>query len=745
MKRISILVPCCNVEKYVRQCLDSIAVQTHSNLEVICIDDGSKDATGAIIDEFVAKDPRFKVIHKPNSGYGDSMNKGLDMATGDYIGIVESDDWIEPDMFETLYDVAEKNDLDVARCCYWEGPTGWEHICENSWIPKNNVLNPIEELGVFFQAASIWCSIYKAELLKGERKILFLPTPGASYQDTAFAFKVYSKAKRFLMIDRPYHHYRVNLGSSVASSGKVNCILDEYNEIVRWTVEDAEFCAAAKKFNLLPQIFWGGIDWNYNRIFMSLREPFLNNVQKLLQLLKSIDLINSDVQYKGKNELEQILVNPQKYHQARVYDVYDEECKDSQLIEYGGDLISVVVTIYNTSKYILPCLKSILHQGYKNIEVLCVDDNSNDDTVTLLKGVMEKDNRVGLLVTPNNAGLSACRNLGLQHCKGKYVMFVDGDDLLLPNAIADMHAKIVDGSDAVVASAKVRYDSGAEWLKNVYTEDKEYYTIPKSGVFNVLSDAKVFESIHVSAWAKLWRRDVINDNQICFPEGLLFEDNSFWWKYVSVAPNICLMQEPVYCYRRRAGSIMALSALKPPMRSIQHLYILRDYYQWAKLRNVSCSILLHRLYSPCFYFAWWHSPSSDHQAIWSVARNILIRQNASVSDIDLLKKIVAAKNIQEFEALINKRDEISQEKSPGGWTVDATAEVLFPANDYRARKVKYLLPWGIMRVWLKKKYGIIIDEPLFYYYGYRKCAKRIVKFLMPYGIVRKYAKPYNGL
>ena len=88
MKKISILIPCCNVEKYIRECLESIRVQTHTNIEVICINDGSTDGTGDIIDEYVASDARFKVIHKPNSGYGDSMNKGLEAATGDYIGIV---------------------------------------------------------------------------------------------------------------------------------------------------------------------------------------------------------------------------------------------------------------------------------------------------------------------------------------------------------------------------------------------------------------------------------------------------------------------------------------------------------------------------------------------------------------------------------------------------------------------------------------------------------------------------------
>ena len=224
MEKISILVPCCNVEKYIRECLDSIKVQTYTDLEVICIDDGSKDDTGAIIDEYVASDERFRVIHKPNSGYGDSMNRGLEECTGDYIGIVESDDWIEPEMFETLLNAARKYNLDLVRCCWFEEPNGAEN--HQGWVVKNEVYCPIDKKDVFLQQPSIWVGLYRRDLLETGRKVRFLPTPGASYQDTSFAFKTYTKSKRFMMLDKAMHHYRVNPNSSVSSKGKVYCILD---------------------------------------------------------------------------------------------------------------------------------------------------------------------------------------------------------------------------------------------------------------------------------------------------------------------------------------------------------------------------------------------------------------------------------------------------------------------------------------------------------------------------------------
>lgn len=117
---ITILVPCYNVEKYVDECLSSIQKQTYDNLEVLCINDGSTDNTLNILRKYEASDNRFHIINKSNSGYGASMNIGLNKASGDYIGIVESDDFIEPQMFEKLIRPAIENDLDIARSCYFE-------------------------------------------------------------------------------------------------------------------------------------------------------------------------------------------------------------------------------------------------------------------------------------------------------------------------------------------------------------------------------------------------------------------------------------------------------------------------------------------------------------------------------------------------------------------------------------------------------------------------------------------------
>ena len=119
MPKLSILVPIYNVEKYLDECLSSLAKQTLKDIEIVCINDGSTDESLKIIQKYAKKYPNFAVINKRNSGYGDSMNRGLEKATGEYIGIVESDDFIELNAFKELYNLAKKTSADIVKANYF--------------------------------------------------------------------------------------------------------------------------------------------------------------------------------------------------------------------------------------------------------------------------------------------------------------------------------------------------------------------------------------------------------------------------------------------------------------------------------------------------------------------------------------------------------------------------------------------------------------------------------------------------
>ena len=271
--KISILIPCCNVERYVSQCIESVLRQTLRDIELICINDGSTDSTLSILRSYEKQDERIRLINKTNSGYGDSMNQALALARGEYIGIVESDDFIDEGMFEALYAAAVQEDAEVVRSCYYEYKNGTDIFVGNEWVPKNRTHNPNAETEAFFQAPAIWSAIYRRQWLVDEG-IQFLPTPGASYQDTSFAFKCYACCTRFYMLDKAFLHYRIdNQTSSVNNPGKVMCVCDEWNEIYRFVRSNKH--RFRHLYPLLPFIQYGTYKLNFDRLSGSLKFKFL--------------------------------------------------------------------------------------------------------------------------------------------------------------------------------------------------------------------------------------------------------------------------------------------------------------------------------------------------------------------------------------------------------------------------------------------------------------------------------------
>lgn len=280
MTAISILVPVYNVERYLNQCLNSILQQTFRDFEVICINDGSTDHSLEIIKSFIAKDKRFKLIDKINTGYGHSMNQGLSQCQGKYISIIESDDYIKPDMLERLYTVAKENNLDVARCNYYIF-SKFSKKLNNDYIRDilaNKVLKPLDHIKIFYQPPSIWVNLYKREFID-KYKIRFLETAGASFQDTSFVFKVYALCKRFMFINEALLYYRIdNNGSSINNKSKAFCVCDEYQEILKFTKVHPQIYDKIKYH--IPVLRYNCYRWNFLRIDPSLRKSFLKSWQK---------------------------------------------------------------------------------------------------------------------------------------------------------------------------------------------------------------------------------------------------------------------------------------------------------------------------------------------------------------------------------------------------------------------------------------------------------------------------------
>lgn len=290
---VSILVPIYNVEKYLRQCLESLVNQTLKPIEIICINDGSTDRSLEIVNEFAEHDKRIVIIDKENSGYGDSMNQGLKRARGKYIGIVEPDDWVDTSAFEDLCKMAEDNQVEVVRGNYFQNKNGVD--MKMRLIPMHEtsrVIDPRHHAWVFLMSPAVWAAIYKREFLE-KNKINFLPTPGASYQDTSFAFKVWAAAHRAWLTTNAYLHYRIdNENSSVNNPGKIFCVCDEYAEIERFLKENDDF-------DDLGTVMWIGkastYYWNSLRLDSKLLNDFLERASA--EVKKAVDDGNTYIAY----------------------------------------------------------------------------------------------------------------------------------------------------------------------------------------------------------------------------------------------------------------------------------------------------------------------------------------------------------------------------------------------------------------------------------------------------------------
>lgn len=275
---VSVLIPIYNVERYLERCLTSLVGQTYDDFEAICINDGSTDGSRSIIQRFLDADSRFRVIDKENSGYGASMNRGLDAARGRYVAILESDDFFEPDALAVLHEAAEMNQAEVVKAnfyLYWSRPEERRELFRVvDEVEAGHVLRPLDDLAVFFRKPSIWSALYRRDFLVDDG-IRFLETPGASYQDSGFNFKVWASARRVAFLAAPVLNYRQdNEGSSVNNPGKVFCVCDEYASMeefvrARGSADERRLLAILQRMKLDSYL------WNYDRLAPELRPAFV--------------------------------------------------------------------------------------------------------------------------------------------------------------------------------------------------------------------------------------------------------------------------------------------------------------------------------------------------------------------------------------------------------------------------------------------------------------------------------------
>ena len=240
---ISVIVPVYNVELYIRKCIESILSQTYRNLEIILVDDGSKDRCGEICDEYALKDNRIRVIHKENGGLSDARNVGIDASRGEYIGFVDSDDWIVPDMYEYLYRGLIENNADISVCEYYNV---WRSKAQATYRPSTRIFSGSSCLWALLRLKVgnyAWNKLYKRNLWEDGIRY----PVGKLYEDVRTTYRIFQKVSVVAALPEAKYFYRrhvegITSTKTVSSQGQcVESRMTRYDKLIQDWPDEKSF------------------------------------------------------------------------------------------------------------------------------------------------------------------------------------------------------------------------------------------------------------------------------------------------------------------------------------------------------------------------------------------------------------------------------------------------------------------------------------------------------------------------
>ena len=306
---VSVIIPSLNVAKYMEECLESVICQTLKEIEILCIDAGSTDGTLQIIEKYLSRDSRIRLIKSEKKSYGYQVNMGIQEARGRYIGIVEPDDYIEKSMYQSLYSYTGNYFPDFIK----GGFTEFASVRNKKVYAEVNRshLAHVSERLIFFDEAReagildlnhIWSGIYRRDFFS-EKNIRLNETAGASYQDISFSILVGLLADTGMYVNGNYYFYRVdNENSSVKSSAKWRCVMDEYEYIAQELIKREMYTPEIQKLVCLQKLV--SYRWNVLRLSEKGRADFLSEIQPELREFSEGGVLYSDLTDSQKDSVE---------------------------------------------------------------------------------------------------------------------------------------------------------------------------------------------------------------------------------------------------------------------------------------------------------------------------------------------------------------------------------------------------------------------------------------------------------
>lgn len=498
---ISIVVPIYNVEKYLRECLDSISEQTYKNFECIMVNDGSTDSSQQIAEEYL-EDSRFTLINQSNKGLSGARNTGISHIREEstFVSFVDSDDYIYPDFLETLIEHIEDGvDIIEGMIEYFHDEIKVDNISHD--FEKQILTTKDEKLGKLALnelRVSVFPKLFRKSLLTED----FFPK-GWIFEDLAVVPELVSNSGKWIKLPKVIYGYRIRPNSITTK---------EFSE------EKLDVFKIFEKYDLF------------------FKDE--SDVTKLLvEKIKYLHLNYHDIEFVPENNQYKQLYQQEK--QKLLSKIADYESKA---------LISIIVPIYNVEKYLRQCLDSIQNQTYQNFECLLINDGSPDNSADICREYVSKDSRFRY-IEKENGGVSSARNLGIEHSKGEYITFIDSDDWVDSDYLEVLYTALIDENADISVSTYKRFHMADNcWYVHSFQRGYEKRVFTNQELIDEFIDLDTFDYSYRYVCGKLVRKCLLD--KIAFNEmTTLGEDMEFWLKLYLISNKIVYVNRDSYIYR----------------------------------------------------------------------------------------------------------------------------------------------------------------------------------------------------
>lgn len=514
--KVSVVIPVYNAAEYLGQCLDTVLLQTLQEIEVICVDDGSTDDSLSCLQGYAFLDNRLKVIHQENAGVGTARNRGLKEATGEYVIFLNAEDFFETEMLEKMLTRAEENGADMVVCGHSVFDQHSKKVTAKNTIEKQFLMHPVWTPDELAEKLFICCNpepwnrLIRSEVIK-KNALQFVEQ--AHTDDIIFPCLVMACAKKIALMEDLLVYRRPDTRVQQTNTQQ-KFVTDTLTPLIH-------LFDRLKKLDLMDAC----------------------RVAYLVRVRYSLQLAIMDMPASQKREA---LRSIRSTFPAEIYD---------QIFSCSAPAISLIIPAYNMARYLPECLDSALHQTLENIEIICVDDGSTDDTLDVFNQYAGQDKRIKV-IHQENSGQAVARNTATEQATGQFIQFLDADDYLEPDTCECVYTYMLLFGLEMCQVAAIEFD---DQTRKEF--ENGYHTVswlPQNfmPVFNYHNLLSCLGQVAVTAWMTIYRRNFLIRKEINWiHKKLFYEDTPFFIEALLKAERMGALSDKFYHRRVHASAI----------------------------------------------------------------------------------------------------------------------------------------------------------------------------------------------